>query len=121
MKICHFNNTCEKIQRYCIPCGKDSKRYHKSFTKAGKVVFTIANASVYITFLSKQFYKNECLILPKKRTSQEQRQASCPIEHKNKVSRFAILKIIRTQNIGTETDCTYIVRRLVLHSYFNMA
>ena len=61
MKICHFNNTCEKIQRYCIPCGKDSKRYHKSFTKAGKVVFTIAN------------------------------------------------------------DCTYIVRRLVLHSYFNMA
>ena len=66
-KICHFNNTCEKIQRYCIPCGKDSKRYQKSFTKASKVVFTTANASVYSTFLSKQFYKNEYLILPKKK------------------------------------------------------
>ena len=28
-----------------------SKRYHKSFTKASKVVFTIANASVYTPFL----------------------------------------------------------------------
>ena len=30
-----------------ISCGKDSKRYHKSFAKASKSVFTIANASIY--------------------------------------------------------------------------
>ena len=28
-------------------CGKGSKIYHKSFAKTGKVVFTIANGSVY--------------------------------------------------------------------------
>ena len=30
-----------------ISCGKDSRRYHKSFIKASKDFFTIANASVY--------------------------------------------------------------------------
>ena len=28
-------------------CGKDSKRYNKSFAKARKGVFTIANVSIY--------------------------------------------------------------------------
>ena len=35
------------LERSCIFCGKDSKRYHKSFIKASKVVFTMANASIY--------------------------------------------------------------------------
>ena len=30
-----------------MSCGKDSRRYHKSFAKASKGVFRIANFSVY--------------------------------------------------------------------------
>ena len=35
------------VKSYKNPCGKDSRRYHKSFAKAFKGVFTIANVSVY--------------------------------------------------------------------------
>ena len=64
-----------------------------------------------------QFYKKNsfiriALILEKKlRKSEEQRQACCPIEHKNKVFRLAILKIIRAQNIRTE-PISFIVLRV---------
>ena len=64
-KMWHFNNIC----------GKDGKRYHKSFSKASKVVFTIywlliANASVYTPCLYKKTYKSKSLGFEKKlRTS----------------------------------------------------
>ena len=39
----------KKYKKVYISSGKDSKRY-RSFTKANKVVFTIANDSVYTSF-----------------------------------------------------------------------
>ena len=60
-KIFHFNNTSEKIWERCyISCGKNSEKYHKSLTKASKVVFTIANASVS-TLLYKDSFMNKSL------------------------------------------------------------
>ena len=57
------------------------------------------------------------------RTRQEQIQACCPIEHKRKVFRLAVLKIIRVQNIRTEPDCHLYCTacRLVLQTNFNTA
>ena len=52
-RICHWNNTCEKWwEKFCISCGKNSKRYHKSFTAASKDAFMIANTSIYSNLLS---------------------------------------------------------------------
>ena len=46
------------------------------------------NIKYTLFFKKKQFYKNKRLILRKKlKTSQEQNQACCHTEHKNKVSR----------------------------------
>ena len=51
-------------------------------------------------FLQQQFYKDKSLDFGKKkfRRSQEQSQACCPTEQKNKVSRLPILKILRTKH-----------------------
>ena len=50
-------------------------------------------------FYKNNFIRTKVLILAKNlRTSQEQSQACCPTEHKNKVSRLAIYKIIRTRH-----------------------
>ena len=47
-KICYWSDTYEKLsENSCISCGKDSKKYHKSFVKASKDTFKIANTSVY--------------------------------------------------------------------------
>ena len=59
-----------------------------------------------VLFYKNNFIRTKALILVRKlRTNQEQRQACCPTEQKSKVSRLAILKIIRTQNIRTEPSC----------------
>ena len=42
-EICDWINTSEKWwKKYCISCGKDTKRHQQSFPKASKGVFTIA-------------------------------------------------------------------------------
>ena len=52
-RICHWNNTCEKWwEKSCISCGKNSERYHKSFTEASKGAFAIANTSIYSNLLT---------------------------------------------------------------------
>ena len=50
-------------------------------------------------FYKGNLIKTKALVLTKNlRTNQEQSQACCPAEHKNKVSRLAISKIIRTEH-----------------------
>ena len=41
-KIYHWTNISKKLpEKVCISCGKDTKRYHKSFHKTCKAVFTM--------------------------------------------------------------------------------
>ena len=51
-KMRHWISTSEKLLEISgVSCGKDSKRYHKSFPKASEADFTVANASHFISML----------------------------------------------------------------------
>ena len=65
-------------------------------------------------FFEEQFFQKQILILENNlRTSQEQSQACCPTEHKKKVFRLSILKIIKTKTSEQSLTVTY----LLLHLY----
>ena len=85
--------------------GKD-KLFHRfsqyfMFRLLFSQILYISNANQFkaYSFLYQQFYKNKSLVFGKKlRKSQEQNQACCPTEHKNKVPRLAILKLLRIKH-----------------------
>ena len=54
---------------------------------------------ITLFYYKNNFVRTKALIVAKNlRTSSEQSQACCSTEHKSKVSRLAILKIIRTKH-----------------------
>ena len=67
------------------------------------------------SFLQEQFYKNKSLgfFAENLRTNKEQNQACCSTEHKNKVSKLAIAKIIRATSEQPDCHLNYTVCQLV--------
>ena len=64
---------------------------------------------VYTLFYKNNFLRAKFLVLVKNlRTNEEQSQACCPAGHKNKVSRLAISKIIKTEH-QNRTHLSFII------------
>ena len=67
----------------------------KLYIDSSLATFVYKHSFIY----KNNFIRTKALVLAKNlRTNQEQSQACCPAEHKNKVSKFAISKIIRAEH-----------------------